>query len=250
VILLMLDFDGTLAPIRRRPEEAGIEPKTRRLLEALGKNPLITLAVISGRSLADVREKTGVRGIAYAGCHGLEMEGPGWSFVHPKARRLRPLLKRAASELSAALGGLPGVMVEDKGLAVSVHYRKAGARGAGAAERAVSHTLSKYRNRLKPGRGRKVLELLPDVAWDKGRAVGLLLARHRRQRPCPVYIGDDLTDEAAFRAVRGRGLGILVESRERTGGSDASLRFGSTRQVIKLLKALLPVGTGEGRGGQ
>lgn len=238
MILLMLDFDGTLAPIRRRPDEAGLSPGMRKTLKALASNPRISPAIISGRSLSDVRGRVGIGGMTYAGCHGLEMRGPGWSYVHPKAARLRPLLKRAASELSAALGGLPGVMVEDKGLAVAVHYRKAGARGAGAAERAVSCTLSKYRNRLKPGRGRKVLELLPDVAWDKGRAVELLLGRHRAQAPCPVYIGDDLTDEAAFRAVRGRGLGILVESRERSGGSAAGFRMGSVAQVRRFLASL------------
>lgn len=238
MILLMLDFDGTLASIRRRPGDAGLSPGKRGLLAALARDPQISLAVISGRSLPDVAGRVGIRGIIYAGCHGLEMRGPRFRFVHPGAARLRPLLRRAAHELSRSLRGLQGIELEDKGLAVAVHYRRAGPAAEAAAKRAAADQAKLSLGKLKLFPGRKVIELRPDVNWDKGRAAELIMKRINHGRSLPVYIGDDLTDEPALAAVRGRGLGMLVESRERPKATAAAYRMGSVSQVARFLKGL------------
>ncbi|MDH7499010.1 MAG: trehalose-phosphatase, partial [candidate division NC10 bacterium] len=122
-LCLLLDFDGTLAPLRRRPEEARISTLTRSLLQRLSGLERVYVGIISGRSRQDLYRKVGVPKIYYGGCHGLEMKGPGFSYRHPGAARARPFLARIARELKEQTGTIPGAMVEDKGLSVSLHYR-------------------------------------------------------------------------------------------------------------------------------
>ena len=123
-ILLLLDYDGTLTPIVERPELANLPEGMRQLLQALARQRRLTLGIISGRALADIKEKVGISGIIYAGNHGLEIEGPGISFVSPLAEEFKPILRLMHYVLSQALGAIKGVMVEDKGLTLSVHYRQ------------------------------------------------------------------------------------------------------------------------------
>lgn len=89
-VLLLTDYDGTLTPIVERPELANLSKDIRRLLQTLAYQRYITVGVISGRALVDLKDKVGISGIIYAGNHGLEIEGPGISFVNPVADELRP----------------------------------------------------------------------------------------------------------------------------------------------------------------
>jgi len=123
--LLLADYDGTLAVIVGRPEDARITESAREKLKALAKQPRTTAGVISGRSIKEVEAMVGVAGIYYSGNHGLEIEGPGLSYIHPQARAVRPLMQDLAARLAQALDNIKGIIVQDKGLSLSVHFRLA-----------------------------------------------------------------------------------------------------------------------------
>jgi len=239
MILLMLDFDGTLAPIRPRPEMAKLPAGTLNLLDRLGRSPDIILAIISGRKLAELKKLVPVRGIYYAGCHGLEISGPGIKFIHPRARAALPDLKALGKDLEILKSSLPGTLVEDKGFSVAFHFRNLTAKHIPFLNKQISGLKKKY-PRLLCQPGRKVYDFRPDVSWDKGRAVKFLLPRLGYKRPFPVYIGDDTTDEDAFRALRGIGLTLLVENREKSQGRTAAeFRLASTTKVRTFLRSLI-----------
>ncbi len=217
-LLVGLDFDGTLAPIADDPDAPTIRRACRRALRRLAGRPDATVAVISGRELADLRGRVGVDGVAYAGNHGLELQHGDDTTVHPLAARQRPALARALDRLGERLADVPGVVVEDKGLTGTVHVRRTPAHRVPAVRSAVEGVARTADAGLQVTTGREVFELRPRIAWDKGSAVELLADR----TPAgwrTVYLGDDVTDEDAFRAVRPDGLGVLVGSREETAAT-------------------------------
>jgi len=208
-LLLGLDFDGTLAPIASRPELASLSAATRSAVNALlGRH---RVAVISGRGLDDVRDHVGLEGVVYGGCHGMQIEGPGVSFEHEEAARHRPALLAAEAHLRGALEAIDGIVIEAKGLAIAVHRRNVDGALHPRVEEAVAVAL---RPGLRHKRGKMVDEVVPDVAWDKGRA--LLWLRERLGGELPtLYLGDDVTDEDAFRVLDGEHMGILVSDAPR-----------------------------------
>jgi trehalose 6-phosphate phosphatase len=221
-MLVALDFDGTLAPIVERPEDArlldGLAEPLRRLV---GRGDTVA-AIVSGRGLADVRERIGLDAMYYAGNHGFEIDGPGVERVHPAALEARPLLDACVDALAEALADEPGTEVEDKRWTLSIHHRRAERDGAEARVRAAVDAHCR-RPGLRVTEGKKVFEVRPDVAWDKGKATAFLLrvvdgagetgdddALPPPDRLPAVFIGDDRTDEDAFAVVRDRGGGIVV----------------------------------------
>jgi len=238
-ILLLLDYDGTLTPIVERPELASLPVGTGQLLEALAGKRCLTLAIISGRALADLKQKVGVNNIVYAGNHGLEIEGPQVSYVSPAAEESRPLLRQMYGELSQALGAIKGVLVEDKGLTLSVHYRQV-AEGRSAEVRSIFERITG--NAARSGKigitwGKKVYEVRPAVAWDKGKVVKMLMGQKRGT--LPIYLGDDLSDEDGFKAIESYGGGISVFVGERDHPTSARYFLESPHEVAKFLGLLL-----------
>jgi trehalose-phosphatase len=211
-MLLALDFDGTLAPIVPRPDDATMLESARAALGALAARADTRVAIVSGRGLADVRARVGLDAIYYAGNHGLEIEGPGMHRVHDGAARARPALAECAARLRTLEREHAGVLVEDKGLTLSLHYR----RVEDAAEEGTivrrAHALCDDVPGLRLTEGKKVVEVRPDVEWDKGRATVFLLDALLGASPAApvVFIGDDRTDEDAFRALGSRGEGVIV----------------------------------------
>ncbi len=205
---VFLDYDGTLTPIVDRPEDALLPAGTRRALERLAGH--CPVAVVSGRDLADVRALVGVDGIWYAGSHGFDLLGPDGS-RHQRGREFLSDLEAAGTELGARLGQVPGVQVERKAFAVAVHVRRAEPARVPEVE-AVVEEVARRHPRLRRTGGKGVLELRPGLPWDKGRALRFLLGVLGPSRPgvLPVYVGDDETDEDAFRAVAGEGLAVVV----------------------------------------
>ena len=205
-LLLCLDFDGTLAPIVTNPANARMPEATRAVLEALAHRPATSLAIVSGRALADLRSRVGVGAVILAGNHGLEIAGAGDGWRHPEAVQWQPALAEICRDLRSRTVAIPAAFVEDKGLTASVHYRNVAPSDhqklLGLVWGAVAPNLDHFLLR----RGRKVLEILPRVSWDKGSAVLWILERLRETgRPDVVvgYVGDDLTDEFAFRKLPG-----------------------------------------------
>ena len=239
-LFLMADFDGTLSPIVKRPALAKLDRATKRVLERLQKNRKVLLAVISGRSLKDVKSKVGIKGIIYAGNHGMEISGPGIKFLHKEAAGARAHFNSIDKKLKGALRSIPGALVEHKGLTISIHYRLVRRGDLARMHRAVRKALSLYRSgrRISIFLGKKVYEIRPSVRWDKGRAVKWLLDHHKglRKDALAVYIGDDRTDEDAFRALRRKGITVRVGDPAERSLAQYYLR--GTRDVFEFLNHL------------
>jgi trehalose 6-phosphate phosphatase len=239
-MVLLLDFDGTLAPIVERPEAAGMPARTREIVERLIARPGLEAAIVSGRGLADARKLAALDGVAYAGNHGMEIEGPGIHRIHPEAASARPSLVSVIRQLEPRLAGIPGALLEDKGLTLSIHYRLVDRDQVGRVRALVRDAVAAD-PRLRITEGKEVLEVRPAVDWHKGRAVEFLLDSTRPPAEAPiVYIGDDTTDEDAFRAVRrwqgGEGVIVGDPLPDRTW---ATAFVGTPAEVADLLELLL-----------
>ena len=238
-LVLLLDFDGTLAPIVDRPELAAMPDRTRRALERLMAMEGVTVAVVSGRGLADVRERAAIPGIAYAGNHGMEIEGAGLHRIHPQAAAARPELEAVAAVLDPALEGIDGAFLEDKGLTLSIHYRLAPDHAEEVRE--IVLEAAGGRPGLAVTEGKMVIEVRPRVEWHKGRAVLFLLEQMQPPTDAPVlYLGDDRTDEDAFRALHEwspAAEGVLIAERT-SPDSAASSHLRDPAEVGALFEAL------------
>jgi alpha,alpha-trehalase len=231
-LAVFLDYDGTLTPIAARPELATMSEEMRAAVRDLAG--LCSVAIVSGRDRADVEEMVGVNSLSYAGSHGFDIAGPdGRRLQHEQADRSVAALREAADELRRNLNGIPGAIVEEKKYAVAVHYRLAHRRDVQAVRNAVEAVAARHPALRKTG-GKKVLELRPRVDWDKGKAVLWLLRALDLDASdvLPIYLGDDETDEDAFAALQGRGIGILVAEAARPthagyllGGPDEARLF-------------------------
>lgn len=244
-ILLLADYDGTLTPIMDRPEMANLAKDTRQLIQALARRQGFTVGIISGRALEDLKERVGISGIIYAGNHGLEIEGPGISFVNPVAEELKPILRIMQHVLSGALETIKGVFVENKGLSLSVHYRLAEEHRAGEVEKIVKKVAggAEAAGQARITAGKKVYEVRPAVNWDKGTAIKLLMKKYgkggRRSGLAVVYFGDDLTDDDAFRVIEAYGQGISVFVGEAEARSAARYFLRSPTEVALFLDILI-----------
>lgn len=221
-IVLCTDFDGTLAPIESDPDAPEITPENRRVLETLRDHDRARVAVVSGRALEDVRERVGIEGIVYAGNHGLELDRNGETTVHPVAAKRRRRIEWICEYLAEALAPIEGAVVENKAITATVHFRNAPDERVPEVREAVSDALDRFGDGIRCTDGKAILELRPAVRWHKGMAVSLL-ADAGPERWLPIYIGDDTTDESAFRAVKPDGIAIHVGDGD--GGTDATRRI-------------------------
>lgn len=243
--LLLSDYDGTLTPIVDRPELAYLAEDTKRILRSLVGQPRFTLGVISGRALPDLKNRVGISGIIYAGNHGLEIEGPGFSFVNPVAEELKPILRVMHYVLGQVLGTIRGVFVENKDLSLSIHYRLAEENRAREVERIVQQVVggAEAAGQTKITSGKKVYEVRPAVNWDKGKAIKLLMKKYgkggRNSGLLPIYLGDDLTDYDGFRVIENYGNGISVFVGEEIQQSIARYYLKSPEEVTVFLVMLL-----------
>lgn len=216
-ILLLCDYDGTLTPIVSRPQDAVLSPKMKRLLAKLTRSPKLTLGIMSGRSLAQIKQLVGLKKIIYAGNHGLEIDCVGTRFIHPEAARSRSLLAQLGQRLKEQLDAIPGVIVENKGLTLSVHYRRVASHNLSQLKKLFAEVIRPFKvaQKVKLTTGKKVWEIRPPVAWDKGQAVRWIIKKcaeklREKQTLLPIYLGDDATDEDAFKALRDHGIAIRV----------------------------------------
>ena len=241
-VLLLSDYDGTLSPIVARPELAILPPETRQALAGLAAHPRFRVGIVSGRGLSDLRERVDLPGIIYAGNHGLEISFPENSFpensfTHPQSASLRPVLQNAAGALQERLHCHQGVIVEDKGLTLSVHYRQASPESIPEIRRVFDEAVSAAPPEdIRVTQGKMVLEVRPNIQWGKGQAIERIRETAGRDA-LPVFFGDDLTDEDGFQVVQdANGIAVFVgPARQPTR---AAYRLDSPREVAETLRLL------------
>jgi trehalose-phosphatase len=247
-ILLMTDYDGTLTPIVDDPADAVLGTRTREDLARLARSPRARVAVISGRGLEDLRARVALDDVIYAGCHGLEIEGPTLAFRHPDALAQQAMLWAVGDVLVRRAPSVRGMRVETKGLAVAVHYRHVAADEIRRVEIELARAISEQGSRLKIFHGSKVIEVLPQVAWTKGECAQWIQERLRVSLPEPalwLYLGDDWTDEHAFEVLSGQALTIRVG--DAVPASKAAYRLHDVSEVHQLLALLADGVTAESR---
>lgn len=243
-LFLFLDYDGTLTPIVPRPEMAVCPPEVSRLLEKLSSLPGVVVAIVSGRPLDDLWSQVGIPGILYVGNHGMEIRNPAG--VHKK--RLSAVRAREfqviEESLKGSLGEIPGILFEDKGPILSVHYRNVARRYFVRIQQALKETLRKWRGRWKMVRGKMVVEIRPEVDFHKGRAVRELL-KGSPARLLSIFLGDDPLDEDAFRELKGRGISVLVAPRPLPSQADYYLHDPwEVQEFLRRCEEILRLGRG------
>ena len=230
-LLVTLDFDGTLAALAETPGQARLEPEFRSALRKLAALPGVSVFILSGRALPDVRRLAGLLGLYYGGNHGIEIKGPGFAWRDAGALKTRSLVAGIVADTRERFPPGTGVLVENKVFSASVHYRSlkpAYKRGFFSRMKALmqdQNGILYWRN------GHKVFELLPRKAAHKGNAVTRLAKR--LGDPLCVAVGDDLTDEDMFSAVKAHGVGIRVG---RKAGSKAGYYLAGQAEVLRLLR--------------
>ena len=201
LVSLFLDFDGTLVPIEADPGLPRLDAGTAQTLGALATRDLLITTIISGRALEDLCARVRIQGIIYAGNHGLEIRGRNLQFVEPGLAARRPQLEQLCEQLHVQLQAVRGAAIDFKGLTASVHYRQAAEADRPAIEEAVRCAVSRAGSLFRVSRGRKVFEILPRTGWHKGTAVRWINERLGCQHTLSIYLGDDTTDEEAFRVL-------------------------------------------------
>lgn len=229
--LLALDFDGTLAPLVDKPEQACAAPAVTRLLEEIGRH--LPIAVISGRCLADLRARLDFQPRHLIGEHGAVQEELPAPPVPPALQALRARLGAHADELTRL-----GVQCEDKPHSLSLHYRTA--HDPELAQGALQQLLDGLDAGLRIQRGKMVLSVVDRQAADKGMALRQLMTRHRYRHA--LYVGDDENDEAAFAALGAEDLGLRIgddkpDSRAMFCLSDQSGIAAFLARLLQLLSA-------------
>lgn len=242
-VFLFLDFDGTLAPIVSTPGEAVLPEETRRILERLTWAERCRVAVVSGRTLEDVQEHVGLKNIIYVGNHGFEAKWPTVNFKAIVGNENKEVLSRIKKELKAELekNRIDHLLIEDKNCSLSIHYRLVDDKDMPGLEVLLKKVTEPYllKKKIKIGLGKKVMEIMPPVEWDKGKAISWLLDGQLyntgEPKVFPIYIGDDLTDESAFKVLEDQGITVLVGSPK---VSHARYYLNNTDEVRQFLTAL------------
>lgn len=213
-LAVFLDYDGTLTPIVARPDLAVLSDAMRQVVRDLAGR--CTVAIVSGRDREDVQKLVALDQLIYAGDHGFDISGPaGLSIRKDAGAGFADLMDDVKGRLHRELDGVEGVLIEPKMSSAAVHYRLVAEADHGRVQAVVEAILADHAE-LRVTPGKMVYEIQPKLDWDKGRAVLWLLEALELDSPdvVPLYLGDDVTDEDAFRALSGRGLGIYVGDRD------------------------------------
>jgi trehalose-phosphatase len=238
-LLLLTDYDGTLTPLVQNPDEAWLPQAVRDDLQALARTPGVHLGVVSGRDLADLRERVTVPEAVYAGSYGLEIDGPGMSFRHPEALAQEETLLAISVDLSLRARTVPGMYVELKRFGVAVHYRHVPPDQVGRVDMEIARAIRPDEGRLRIFHGTKVIEIQPRVAWTKGDCalwISDVIQRTFGNQLMVSYMGDDWTDEPAFEALAGYSITIRVGSE--VPSSTAAYRLPDVVDAQRLVRAL------------
>lgn len=237
-LLICLDYDGTLTDIQPAPGEAQLPKRAKKILSQLSQNPDITLAVITGRSLKNIQQLVGLKNILYAGNHGFLIQGQGISYSKSFPQAAHKALEKLEKKFRRVLTEYRGVIIENKKPGISVHYRMAQKKDQAKIKKTFRMILEQLPQKkyLRVQKGKRILEALPGIIWDKGKAVLWILScitAKKKRKIYPVYVGDDVTDTHAFLTLKNKGLTVFVGNQRI---SSADYRLSNVAQVHEFLK--------------
>ncbi|MFO7828720.1 MAG: trehalose-phosphatase [Bacteroidales bacterium] len=237
--VLFLDYDGTLTPIVKHPEDAVLSDEMKEAIKACVSKQIV--AVVSGRDMDNVKEMVGVEALYYAGSHGFRISGPdGLYHEHKQTKEILPKLNQIEKELNDNLSHIEGIKIERKRYAIAVHYRNVAEKDVIAIKDKVEALVNKS-DGLKRGEGKKIVEIIPDIDWHKGKAIAWMLNMpelKEKENIAPIYIGDDITDENAFKEIENDGIGILVGFHDDVENTRARYSLKNVYQVKLFLEML------------
>ncbi len=238
-IAIFLDYDGTLTPIRRTPSDALLTPEAENILQEMAQLPGVQVAIVTGRSMEDIRRLVRVKKIEFAANHGFHIYKNGTEWIHPQTVSLIRVLPRLHSILRNTLAGFPKVYIENKRFTLSIHYRNVAPENVRYLKSLVMKTVHSFNPTLRITRGKKVLEVRPGIAWGKGKAVLKMLITKKPHHPrVTVFIGDDTTDEDVFQALRPKGITIRVGKSTSTHAQYYLKDIGEVMHVLRSIISL------------
>lgn len=238
-IILFCDYDGTLTPIVDRPEFAVLSNEVKDVLYQLSL--YCSIVIISGRQLADLESLVAINGIYYAGNHGFEIIGPKhFTTKFELGIDHREDINQAYQQLVKKLKHIDNCLIENKEISLSVHYRLVDENLIAYIEQVLDEVAAGY-DRLKKSHGKKVFELRPNIDWNKGKALCFITKElgFNTSDYVTIYLGDDLTDEDAFKVLRDNDIGILVS--ETTRQTHANYQLRNTKEAYYFLKEMLAI---------
>ncbi len=248
-IFIFFDYDGTLTPIVETPDKAILSETIRKLLLRMSRDSRLKLAFISGRSLKDIKNKIKIKNVIYSGNHGLEIEGPNIKFEPLVSPRYQMIIRYIKNDLNKKISLISGAFIEDKGVSLSLHYRLVSRGKLALLKNIFNEAVNPYlvRGKISVKKGKMVLEIAPSYKWSKGDTVMWLLNKYefasKSAKHFPIYIGDDLTDESAFKALQNKGLTICVG---KTRLSEARYYLKNPSEVTEFLERVLEIQQGNG----
>jgi alpha,alpha-trehalase len=233
---LFLDYDGTLTPIVNDPEKAFLDDDMRQILKKTARKWVI--AVISGRDLKTIQDFVKLDNVYFAGSHGFDIAGPAdLSIDMQKGNEFLPFLDTAQDRLEKSLADIPGAAIERKKFSIAIHYRNV-KQGKEKPVKDAVRTVQTEHSGLRITQGKKVLELQPDIDWHKGKALTWLMEKLSLSHDTyyPMYLGDDITDEDAFEALKNKGTGIVVKGSFHSTSADFVLE--NPKETAEFLETL------------
>lgn len=236
-IALFLDFDGTLVPIQKDPAKCFLSDSIRKQLKSITDSNHCYTVILSGRSLSDIKKRVGIKKIYYGGNHGLDISGPSMRYIHPEAQRAKPIINAIERKLKKETSKIEGTWLENKKYSLSLHFRSVKIQSILSVKKIFFKTASRLLDKkiLTVIKGKQILEFIPDVSWDKGKAV-LWVLNHLKDKCLPIYIGDDQTDENAFEVLYKKGITIRIGKLKKTS---ANYYLNGSWEVSRLLKKVL-----------
>ncbi|NJD23101.1 MAG: trehalose-phosphatase [Melioribacter sp.] len=237
-IILLLDYDGTLVPIKKKPSLALLSASMHKLLKTLAAHSNFIVIVVTGRSFSDIKKLIGIKNIIYASNHGFQISGNRIKWIHPGVERNLSNIKKISFSLNDALKSFPATFVEDKKLTLSVHFRNEKNNFIPVVKKIVAKSIQPFQENIIKTTGKKVIEIRPNINWNKGKAVLKILTmlQHRKNKNSVICLGDDKTDEDAFRALKNKAITIHVGSKRNT---QAHFYLYNSKQVKTFLEMIL-----------
>lgn len=235
-VLLLLDYDGTLTPIVSKPQDARLNSSTQSILKTLTRNSKFTVGIITGRSVKQMKRFVKLNPALIAGTHGLELWSPNLKDRYNHALKFKKKMRKLKRNLKFLERKFAGSALEDKEISLAYHYRLTNPALRSKIKIEFFRLLYPWikKGEIKILEIKKGWEILPPIPWDKGKAVQWILSQ-RPKNTTSLFIGDDTTDESAFKAVNAKGISIRVGQKK---DSAANHFLKNVREVERFLSRL------------